>query len=335
MTFEVGDQRRSIVGRAVISSVVLGSAFFVFLLITKEVPALFRTQPWQDDPYDAAISGALCFLPLLLGLGCARLVLCRRVERLAMRRTLDLVRLCQVLLTVVMITVLTEWIGLALSAHRHDWTRTTAATAMVFALFTTGAVAEFTQLRRARRAHPEQVAFTPDWLADAISAGEMVAGRLPVGRQAIHRLVQFVDRRAIGPIRRHRIGAAATFSVGFGIAIDTPQVVIEQYSASFAIIYFTITTCSLFAFLMLSGSYFNLAGRSAVRPNAAVTAAVGACIAVPLAASFRDSIWPLLGVRNGGVADLTMLMFMAAPAGAGLGYLVGMIFKYAPVRPAV
>lgn len=65
----VGDNARHRAGVAIVGSLV---AYTVFTVSTKETPALYLPQPWQDDRFDALVSFDFVALPLLVIIGVLR-----------------------------------------------------------------------------------------------------------------------------------------------------------------------------------------------------------------------------------------------------------------------
>lgn len=69
------------IGRAVLGVPFVGVVFFAFTWIAKELPVLYASEPWQDDPYDAMVSFAMWCVPLLAGLCGLRVPLCVAIAR--------------------------------------------------------------------------------------------------------------------------------------------------------------------------------------------------------------------------------------------------------------
>jgi hypothetical protein len=317
----VGDPVRSVVGRALLAVTLVGLVFCAFSWTARQLPALYRYEPWQDDPYDAMVSFAMWSVPLLLGLCALRLPLCRRYQPLPVRRVLDLLRVSRVLLGVVVVVLVGDWVSVALGAHSDTWNATTAGLIVALVMMTALAAVAAVALRRARgeplwRSAPAQ----PDWLADTIALGEREVHRLGRWRQPARILLRRLDLELVARVRRRPLPSAAAFSIAFGAAFDAPQIILERYTPALALLFITISACSVFAFVVIAGAYLHVVGRPAEPPRPIVLAAVVASAAVPLAASFRGSLWWLLGTNDGdaGVTQLAVLVLLAAlVSGAG------------------
>ncbi|HET7490039.1 MAG TPA: hypothetical protein VFJ85_19100 [Acidimicrobiales bacterium] len=315
-----GHPARAVTGRAVALALAVGAAFVALAGAGKELPALYGREPWQDDPYDALVSLALWCGPLLLVLCGPRLALCRRRRPLPVRRAADLVRTAGVLTGLAGVTEAAAWVSVAAGAHRAEWSGTTAAEVGALAALTAATVAAGRALWRAGRALPAAAGAQPDWLADALTLARRESARLgSLGERALV-LLGWADRWPAALVRRHPLLAAGAFAAAFGVAVDTPQVVLEGYRPALALLFFAVSACSVFAFLALAGSYLHLVEGRPGAPAPAPAAAVAACACVPLAVAFRDSLWWVVGAdgRSAGLAQLAVLAAAAAAAGAVL-----------------
>lgn len=318
----VGDSARPLLGRAVLGSLLVAVAFFAFTWSAKELRGLYVHEPWQDDPYDAVVSCAIFFVPLLTGLCLLRVPLCRSETPLPVRRALDLLRASRVLVGVVLITLLSDWVSIVLQAHRSTWSAATALVICVLVLVTALTVAVARELRRAGReplpggrplqtANPPQM---PDWLADAVALGEREAARLGPWRERGLSALGWVDRRMVTGGRRHPLAAAAALSLVFGIAADIPKAVEEGYAPRGLLLVFVVSACAMFAFLVIVGAHLRLAGAGRRPHRRTVHALVAACVSLPLAGAFRSSLWSLLGTsgRHAGWTRLWVLLLLVA-----------------------
>jgi len=311
----VGDPVRTVIGRAVLGVPFAGVVFFAFTWIAKELPVLYASEPWQDDPYDAMVSFAMWSVPLLVGLFGLRVALCRRYRPLPVRRVLDLLRVSRVLMGVVLLTLAGEWVSVALRLHAQAWTATTEALIAVLAVVTVLGVTAALALRRAGREPVLQAARPqPDWLADAIALGEREAARLGPWRDLALAVLRWLDHEVVARVRSHPLLAAAAFSLLFAMAIGAAQIILEGYTPALALLFISVSACSVFAFVVIAGAYLRVVGREAGLPRRAVLAAVVASAAVPLAAAFRGSLWWLLGTNDhdAGLTQLAQLVFLAA-----------------------
>jgi uncharacterized membrane protein YhaH (DUF805 family) len=80
-------------------TVLLASALFeCFAVVTTQVKPLRVHSPWQNDPYDTAVSFTMFFVPLVCGLCLVLVQLFRRQLPIAIRRVHDLLRASGVVL---------------------------------------------------------------------------------------------------------------------------------------------------------------------------------------------------------------------------------------------
>lgn len=80
--------------------------------------------------------------------------------------------------------------------------------------------------------------------------------------------MRWVDRNVVGCIRRHPIASAGVFAIGFSLAADGPQIVLEGYRPTLAAWFVFVSSCSFFAFTLAAGRYVPLVElrRRTVRP---------------------------------------------------------------------
>lgn len=321
----VGDPARAAIGRAVLGSLLLAVVFFAFAWIAKELPGLYVHEPWLDDPYDAMVSVALWSVPLLMGICAVRVALCWRLSLLPARRALDALRVCRLLVAIILVTLIGNSVSVVLGSHSDAWSGTTAVLVGLLGVLTALAAAAGLAVRQGRRVllRRADVAAEPDWLADAMALGEREAGRLGPWREPALAAVRWVDHHVVARVRCHPLRAAAVFSIAFGVAIDTPQVILEGYSPGLALLFFAISASSVFAFVVIAGGQLGLVERRE-RPGRTVLALVLAAASVPFSASFRGSLWWLLGTtdRQAGVGQFALLVVVFAVAAAALGLVV-------------
>ncbi len=315
---DVGDPRRARIGRAVIGSLATAALFLGFTLVAKEAPPLYARAPWADDPYDTFVSFAIFFLPLLVGLALLRVGLCRRAEPLPLARLAGLMRASKLAIAVVLSTAVADWLSVALREHQAAWDSTTGILVGLLALATVAAGHAALDLRRASRELPRPAgdAAGPDWLADSLALGTRLGGRLgPLAPPAVG-LVRAIDRGASRAVRGHPMGAAAVFSVAFGLSITASFAVAEGVGAVLGL-FFGVVTCGMFAFAVGAGAYLDLV--RAERPlqvsrRRLADALVLASAAVPVALAFRSSLLWMIGSSeaSAGLDGLAILLAMAA-----------------------
>lgn len=311
----VGDPARPGFGRAVFGSLLVSIAFVVFTWIAKEVPAFGNHVPWQDDPYDAIVSFAIFFVPLLVALCALRVPLCRRNAPLPVRRVVDLLRGSRTLLALVGVTLTSDWASVLLGAQRRTWTAVTGLLISLLALLTAFTLISVVAVWRATRGVEwwAPTSLQPDWAADAITLGEHAAARLGPQRARALRTLHGLDRRLVAPARRRPLSAAAALSVAFSAAVTGSRAIEEGVGISL-FLFFAVAATGMFAFLAAVGTHLQLLGARRAAPGVAVQAAVLGCATVPLTLAFRDSLWWIIGQsqRTAGVAEFFVLATVVA-----------------------
>lgn len=112
------DTRYQRVAQALIATFVLSAMFCLYLFITKEIPVLYVTEPWKDDPYDALRSFDFVALPVLAVLGTWRFLLSTTSTTVPIRRIIDLIRTCYLLIGLSLFTIASEWLSTVRAAKR-------------------------------------------------------------------------------------------------------------------------------------------------------------------------------------------------------------------------
>jgi hypothetical protein len=98
----------------------------------------------------------------------------------------------------------------------------------------------------------------PDWLADVITLGERVCGRLGALRTPALAILRWTDRRVISGLRRYPLPAAAILAAVPGMAVAISQGVQEGYSPGGYVLFFMVTALGLFAFITIVGQHLGL-----------------------------------------------------------------------------
>jgi len=310
----VGDPARPGLGRAVFGSLLVSIVFVAFTWFAKEVPAFGNHAPWQDDPYDAVVSFAIFFVPLLIGLCALRVPLCRRNAPLPVRRVVDLVRGSRTLLVVVGVTLASDWASVLLGAERRTWTAITGLLVSLLALLTALTVIIVVAVWRATRGFDRApTSLQPDWASDAITLGEHAAARLGPQRDRALRALHCLDQRLVAPARHRPLYAAAALSVAFSAAVTGSRAIEEGVGISL-LLFFAVGTTGMFAFLAAVGRHLQLLGARRAAPSVAVHAAVLGCATVPLTLAFRNSLWWIIGQnqRTAGSAEFFVLAIVVA-----------------------
>ena len=318
----VGDPARRRAGFAIISSLVVVTAYGAVTVLTKEIHALELHQPWQDDPYDVPVSFDFVILPLLVIIGAMRVQLCRRNEPLPARRLVDLVRAARMAVWLSGVTALAEWIAVALGLHRAEWTAATAWQVAALGALSVAIVACGVLLHRARRALARcaRPGARPDWLADAVVLCLREARRLGPVRAPAESAVRWLDRLVIARVRARPIAAAAALAVALALPFVAAKVVLEGYQAPLVAFVFALSVAALFAFVVIAGSYLRVVAPRKPRPSVLLCAAVAACVGGPVVFAFHDSVLAAVHVRQT-AGTLSVLLF-GGGAAAGLVSLV-------------
>jgi hypothetical protein len=318
----VGDPVRRRAGFAVISSLVVVTAYGAVTVLTKEIHALELHQPWQDDPYDVPVSFDFAILPLLVIIGATRAQLCRRCEPLPARRLVDLVRAAWIAVWLSGVTALAEWIAVALGLHRAEWTAATAWQVAALGVLSVAIIACGVLLHRARSglARCARAGAQPDWLADAIILCQRESRRLGPLQAPAELAVRWLDRQVIARVRARPIAAAVALAVALALPFVAVKVVLEGYPAPLVAFVFALTAAVLFAFVVIAGSCLRVVAPREPRPSVLLCAAVAACMGGPVVFAFHDSVLAAAHVRQSAGA-LSVLLF-GGGAAAGLVSLV-------------
>jgi hypothetical protein len=314
----VGDPRRPPIGRAVVATVAVAGGFVGFAFVGKQLRSLYEHSPWQNDPYDAVVSFAIFFVPLVGGLIVLRAILCRRDAPLPLARVSGLLRACQVLLGAVVVTLLADWASVATRADEASWNSTTGLLVGLLGVATVATALATWLLRGAMRDIPAGDASRPgpDGLADALTLAGRVSWRLGPFQRPARAMVRWLDRSVAVAVRRHPIGAAALFAGIFGLAIAAGASTEEGIGPVLGL-FVGVPACGMYAFTVAAGGYLGLV--RAERPlrdtrRRLADATVVAAAAVPVALAFRSSLWWLIGTTDAiaGLEELDVLLVLVA-----------------------
>jgi hypothetical protein len=318
-----GDPVRARATRAVLGSVGVALFFWIAIQTTKEIPAIYQREPWQDDPYDALVSFMMSTVPFWTLLCALRLPLCVPSQPLSIRRAVDLVRALRVQAVLIAVTVASEWVSVALATHRDVWNGLTATLIALLTVLTvlTGGSWWFLRRSLAELRRSEVIPLQPDWITDVMELGTRIAQRLGPVRRPAMTLLRWLDDLVAAPLREHPVATTGALSLLGGIIISLPQIFLEHYAVGLAALFILISAASLFAFLVIVGAELTIVHPRAERSTPAVHALVFASLGIPLAATFRSPIWSAVGVNenDAGVGDFAVLCL---GAGAGIGLLV-------------
>jgi hypothetical protein len=320
-TLPVADRRRDGLGRAVGAVLVVSLLFYADIWLSKEIPAVYARTPWRDDPYDAVISFMFVAVPLLGGLMAVRLRLCRRFEPLPRRRALNLLQIGWLLCWAMGVTLVGEWTSLAVPGHPLAFGWASVGLIGLLSLMSAAVLAVTVRLRKtqrsawAREPAPQQ----PDWLADAVAVVEREASRFGQPGAVVEHLAGWAERSLIARVRRHPLWAAGMFAILVSLLSDSPQIVLERYRPAMAAWFLSVSCCALFAFVVIAARYLHLVEQPLRRSGPAVYALVLAALCVPVVASFRASLWWIIGAHDStaGLSQLAELT-TALPLATGV-----------------
>ena len=325
----VGDTRRPRIGRAVLGTLLAAVVYEAFAFGVKEIPALGNHAPWANDPYDVVTSSAIFFVPILAAVCAVRLPLCRRAEPLPWSRAIDLLRGSRAILGVAILSVLADWTSVFAGADRPSWSSVTPALIAWLGLVTVLTVMMSIVALRVGLPGPRgqpQSAASPDALADAIVLGEWASRRLGPFESIAQGLIRAADRLLVTAIRRHPEISAALAAAAFGSAIAASASMEEGLGAIF-ILFFAISWCSMFAFLIVGGAYLGVVRRSRRLTGLnrrLLDALVVGSASVLIAVAFRDSLWLVFGAtaKQTGLPRIGLVLFIAAASTFAVTFIV-------------
>lgn len=331
-TLAVGHPDRKRIGLAVIAGLWTTAAFVIYLWVAKEIPALYLREPWQDDPYDAIVSFAFFFVPILAALCVVRAALCRRDRPLPLTRARDLLVTGRLMAAIAGVTLLAEWVSVGLGVHRVLWNSSTYALFAVLAAMTMSVVGVVALTARALRRLPPSEA-GPDWWTDTSAAvAEYWGAERPLGETAAPMLRAAIER--LGQLVRARpLGVALVLSIGFGLTLAAFQALAEGgFAPAVYVLYVSVAGASMLAFLLAAGAHLRLAGprspRSSSRAGAAYAAGAAAA-AFAAALAFRQPREPVAHLVPGrGVVHLLATCGLLAAGVGAAAYVAASALRF-------
>lgn len=258
--------------------------------------------PWQNDPYDVALSHAQFAVPMLASLIALRLLAWRAPGR--QDRARQVARATGIMTAIIGLTLAFEWAAVAVGAHASAWGPWTRVMIGGLAVTSLLAGAEAALLARwqprgaARR-------WRSDWLDDIVT----VCGCMPGLRRAAPRAATWLRRRAAAGF--------AALSVLVAVGITGGLAVSEAWTDPLLVAWALIVEMTgYFAFFMICNE---LAGFVARPPRTrlrrvAEASAVAGGAAVQVAVAFRAELWTVTGA--GSARSVPALV--ALTLGAGL-----------------
>lgn len=286
--------------RAVLAGLALACLFEALTVFATQDKGVRAQSPWQDDPYDAAVSLAQFAVPMLAAVIALRLLAWRAPG--GPDRERQTVRAAGAMTALVGITLAFEWAAVA--AVRRSWGAWTWVLAGGLAVTSVCAVAVAVMLARCRG---PRVRWRHDWLGDVL----LVASRTPVVRR-------WAAPGAADWVRRHAMGVFVLASALAAAGIVGAMVVGEHWTDPGLIAWaLAVEFTSHLAFCLIANAVAGFVARPE-RPwtrRAGEASVVAGCVAVQLAVAFRDALWP--GTVTS-VADAAALTFGAGAATAAV-----------------
>jgi hypothetical protein len=322
----VGEPWRLGLRRPVFGSLLLASLFFFYTAPVKETPFLFDHAPWLNDPFDTVISFMMFFVPLI-GLFCVpRVLLCRRSDPLSAARIGDVLRGCRVVLAGISLTLLAQWIAVAIRENRGQWNEATWLQIGLLAAMSAASLAVIGELRRVGlpRGAGRHGPAGPDWVADFFLFARKQGHLLGPVKTPAEALLGWGERGLAGTARRHPLWAALGACAAFGAAVGINQGLREDYFPSATVMACVLLTVGMFGLLAASGFYLGLIRSSTplhgTRRRLA-DAAVITCAGILVPFAVRNDLWWVIGSNQAGarlpqlvqlLGIFTVVIFVAA-----------------------
>ena len=320
-SWPVGDARRPPLGRAVRAALVVGIAFELYAYVAKEIPALYAHSPWQDDPYDGAVSFALFFVPVLLVLITGSSFHCRRQMPLDSARAHGLWRASAALLTICGATLGSEWISVLMRTRVADWNATTVGVTIALAGVSALTVAAGVALTQARWHRASQAPYLGiDWVDDTVEATASVCAYFGAPGRALSGLLRRAHTASAPAWRRHPVLAAMTIAPLFGVLLATVDAVAEggRIASTTGLLFFSVAAGGFFAFVMVLGRFLQLRTDAAPAMGAKrrlLDAATVGSACIPLSLVFRPAPASLRVLISAGEEAILLFVLAAGLAG--------------------
>ena len=223
----VGDPSRGPIGLAAVMALWTAAVFVVYLWVAKEIRLFYVHEPWQNDPYDAVVSFAFFFVPILAVLCLTRAALCKSAKPLPVRRVRELLIGSRLMLVVAGVTLGAEWMSFALGVERELWDSNTVVMLVALGFMTAFVLVAGLLVIGALRSTPAAER-GPDWWSDASAViDEYWRPDLPLGA-VLPRFARWVIDHAALAARGWPLATAAIVSIVFGGALATFQGLAEE-----------------------------------------------------------------------------------------------------------
>jgi hypothetical protein len=293
----VGDPSRRRIGLAAVMALWTAAGFVGYLWIAKEIRPLYVHEPWQNDPYDAVVSFAFFFVPILAALCLTRAALCKSAKPLPVRRVRELLIASRLMLAIAGVTLGAEWMSFAFGVERELWDSTTLVMLVALGFMTVLVLVAGVLVMGVLRSTPTAER-GPDWWSDASAViDEYWRPDLPLGA-VLPRFAKWVIDRSAVAVRGWPLATAAIVSIGFGALLATVQGLAEDgFAPSVFILYLSVAAASMFAFLLAAGAHLHLAGERkpmAGRSRRFADSAATAAAVFAAALAFRQVLQPIV-----------------------------------------
>ena len=294
--FAVGDPARRRMGMAAGMALWTAAAFVVYLWIAKEIGLLYVHEPWQNDPYDAVVSFAFFFVPILAALCLTRAAMCKSAKPLPVRRVRELLIASRLMLAIAGVTLAAEWMSVALGVERQLWNPTTVVMLVPLGLLTLAVAVTGVLVIGALRSTPAAER-GPDWWSDASAVvDEYWQPGLPLG-EVLPQFIKRVIDRGGRTTRVRPIATAAIVSIAFGGLLATSQGLAEGgFAPPVFILYMSVAAASMLAFLLIVGAHLHFAGerpRMTGRSRRFADSVAAAAAAFAASLAFRQVLQPI------------------------------------------
>lgn len=292
MEIQRGDVIGAQVRRAIVGSLSVAVVFTLWVVLSKESRAVEAHLPWQDDPFDILTSFDFVLPPVLVAAIACRSLLLASPEPTPIRRVVDLLRACALVIAWCGVTELSDWVAALLGLHQSDWDLSTGWAIGGLAVLSAATVAVGIRLARTTETirRRGRVSSHPDWLEDAVAAALIIAGASGPLRNPAQRIVVSVDKHIVALIRRRPTFAALALATLLSLPFVIVKSRVEQYPAVLLLLSFILPVEVIYAFLCVVGRILGIPTSAQPQHPLGPTVAVGACIGGVAVFAFHDSL---------------------------------------------
>jgi hypothetical protein len=279
-------------GRPVPAAIVmsLGTAglFEAVTVLATQDRAVRAASPWQDDPYDAVVSLAQFTVPMLALVIALRLPAWRSPG--GPDRLQQTMRAAGAMAALIGLAAGFEWASVIAGAHASSWGRWTSVLIAGLVAASAFTVVVVALLVRGRRPLGSAARWRHDWLGDVL----LICRRFPVLRRV-------ASLRAAGWVRRHAMAVFTVVSMAAAAVIAGALAAGEGWTDPVLIGWAVgVTATSNLAFCVISNAIAGFIARPPRTPRRRVveTSAIAGCLAIQVAAAFRDALWRAISGRS-------------------------------------